>query len=212
MGTNERKRQAKLAQKKKKRKSIKVNINSQALSSLNLHKLAERSPKFPIYESFVSENLFNNHGMGHVILSRKINEFDIAVSVFLLDIYCLGVKDAFFQVLPMEEYRTKILMFDKDIKLKAITAAYARKLVNECIEYASNLGFKPHKDYEIAKHIFGDIPVNDCTESFTFGKNGKPFYMSGPYDSESKVKHILSNLQEHCGEGNYEFMIGMKSL
>ena len=56
MGTNERKRQAKLAQKKKKRKSKKVNINSQALSSLNLHKLAERSPKFPIYESFVSEN------------------------------------------------------------------------------------------------------------------------------------------------------------
>ena len=39
-----------------------------------------------------------------------------------------------------------------------------------------------------------------------FGKNGKPYYFSGPYDNPEK---IIAKLRESVGEGNFKYTIGM---
>ena len=49
-----------------------------------------------------------------------------------------------------------------------------------------------------------EIEFNDTIE---FGKNGKPFYFSGPYDSKEKTKRIYLKLVENVGEGNFDFII-----
>jgi hypothetical protein len=40
-----------------------------------------------------------------------------------------------------------------------------------------------------------------------FGKDGKPFYVSGPYDDQRKIDRILHTLERTAGKGNYEYVI-----
>ncbi len=39
-----------------------------------------------------------------------------------------------------------------------------------------------------------------------FGKDGKPLFISSPYDD---AEHILDQLMRTAGEGNFSYMIGM---
>ena len=85
--------------------------------------------------------------------------------------------------------------------------ACARKLIEASVDYAGGLGFAPAVDYEEASVVFGDIDPGDCADTFTFGRDGKPFYVSGPYDSEEKRGRILAMLEARCGEGNYNYSV-----
>ena len=42
-----------------------------------------------------------------------------------------------------------------------------------------------------------------------FGKDGKPFYVAGPYDDERKSASVLSRLKRTIGDGNYDFIAGL---
>ncbi len=41
-----------------------------------------------------------------------------------------------------------------------------------------------------------------------FGKDGKPFYVSGPYDDERKISFVINTLTRTCGEGNFDYLVG----
>jgi hypothetical protein len=83
----------------------------------------------------------------------------------------------------------------------------ARKLVEEAVAYARDLGFQPHEDYPRAMILFGDINSADSDATFVFGKDGKPFYASGPYDSAERWRQVISILHNRCGEGGYDYMV-----
>lgn len=72
------------------------------------------------------------------------------------------------------------------------------------MEYAVQLGFSPHSDFEKTRSHLGEWsgePKIHC------GRNGKPFYVSGPYDNPMK---ILKTLREKVGEGNFDYLMGME--
>ena len=114
---------------------------------------------------------------------------------------------AFARALPPYEYDEMVAQMRQGEMLQAVEPSYARKLVEEAVAYAATLGFKPDPDYHTAKEIFGDIEASECTEQFTFGKDGKPFYMSGPLDSPLKRRLIVATLEKNVGLGNFNFMI-----
>ncbi len=211
MAISEKRRQKQLEKKKKKRKMKKTTMVSSGGFS-NVLRLAKQSAILPIHECLVPEELFDQSGIGNIVISRRMGDGNFAISVILLDVYCLGVKNAYFRVLSSTEYTEAINGIIMNETLKSVEPACARKLVEDCIEYARKIGFEPHRDYETAQYIFGDIEVDSCTENYTFGKDGKPFYISGPNDDAAKVKTILKTLQERCGEGNYECLVDIESL
>jgi hypothetical protein len=90
-----------------------------------------------------------------------------------------------------------------------VEAEYARKLIERAVEYAAGLRFKPHKDYFKAKVIFGAIDTALCDATIEFGRDGKPFYCSGPYESPEKRRQILDALKIRCGPGGFHFMTGI---
>jgi hypothetical protein len=89
----------------------------------------------------------------------------------------------------------------------SMTPPCARKLIEGAIAYARRLGIEPHADHKKAAHVLGGISAEDCPNSFTYGKDGKPFYVQGPNDSEAKAEQILKLLRANCGEGNYHVLI-----
>jgi len=75
------------------------------------------------------------------------------------------------------------------------------------VEYSDKLGFKPHKDYKISRQLLMDLDPNVCPNQYIFGKDGKPFYISGPNENQNQSKKIVEKLFRNCGEGNFEYIV-----
>ncbi len=212
MALDPKKRQKKVAKRKAQRKE-----KAKKLVVQQQHQLAYQSnpvafaARYPLHQCLSNITVFAG-GMGTVVVSRTAPNGDIVMGVFLLDTFCLGVKSAFARVLLPHEYDEMVAQMRRNEMLQAVEASYARKLVEESIAYAATLGFKPDPDYHMAKEIFGDIDASQCTDQFTFGKDGKPFYMSGPLDSPLKRRQIVATLEKHVGIGNFDYMVHTDNL
>jgi hypothetical protein len=160
---------------------------------------------WPIHECYAYGNLFEI-GIGNVFISRKLGN-QIAVGIFLVDTGCLGVKNAILRISSQFEFQDLIDRFRERENLIQVKAEYARKLIEDALEYAAELGFKPHKDYHKAKKLFGAIDTSLCDDSFEFGKDGKPFYGSGPSDSPGRIAQIVDMLLKRCGPDGFHCMI-----
>lgn len=161
----------------------------------------------PIVDCCTVDALWGS-GMGHVLLSRRLPDGKVAVALFLIDRYCLGVKNAIWRVVGKSEYDGGILkrLYGTGNRID-LAPEFARKIVEGAVQYAESLGFPPHSDYHKAKRIFGRIDAAATDEEIAFGKDGRPMFISGPNDSERQIRQILATLQSSCGEGNFEFVI-----
>ena len=204
MAINPQKRQKQLAKKKAKRKvSVTAKKMVSTLGNILSHSVIGKSP---IHECLVPYELFRK-GIGTVIISRKMPNGKIGAGFFMLDAFCLGAKDAYFKELSPPNYQQTGYEFKQRENLQPSSPAYARKLVEECVDYAKSIGMVAHSDYRKARKIFGDINTEECLEKFAFGKDGKPFYMSGPYDTPEKSRKIINKLTKICGPDGFNYVI-----
>ena len=207
MALSQKQRQKKRAKKAAKRKSAAT--AKKALGGLfggaRQMALAVNSP---IHECLIARELFEA-GMGTVVVSRSLPNGDLGASFFLLDVYCLGVKNAYFLNMPPEEYEVRLSAVSQNETLTVIHPTCARKLVEGAEAYARDLGFSPHPDYQVAKRIFGDIDALACPQSFPFGKDGKPFFIAGPTDTPKRIEKILNTLTKRCGPDGFHYMVGL---
>ena len=85
--------------------------------------------------------------------------------------------------------------------------AYARKLVNEAAAYAADLGLPPPPDFHAIERLFGEVDAAACTETFTFGQDGKPLYVPGPNDTPARIRQVLARLQARLGPDGYHCIV-----
>jgi hypothetical protein len=201
MAKSEHKRQQKLVKKQrrtndlKKQRNIKLNVSNRELILA-----AARSPWVGCY-------LSGEAGMHSVFAIRQTRNGPVA-SVFLIDSFCLGIKDSFFiRSFDLEAFRDR----KRDRETEKVTPEHALKLIQDAIAYARGIGFEPSAETDVCKLIFGNTDAAECTTEFVFGKDGKPFYMSGPHDSREKQLRIMQTLTQ-LGFGNFHFVLGIDSL
>ena len=159
-------------------------------------------------EALRSAKLFDS-GCGYLVVSRFKADGRVEAGFFLLDVFCLGVKDAgFHRFNSIADYQESLIdrLFPDENPVR-MTPAAARKLAEDAISYARGLGFSPGADYKKASRVFGGITTADCNEQFVFGKDDKPFYIQGPSDSPARVAGILRVLEARCGEGGYHYIV-----
>jgi hypothetical protein len=160
----------------------------------------------PIHEALVPAGLFER-GIGNLLFSRSLPDGRLGVAQFLLDIFCLGAKNAFVAVVSRNEYALRMRKPGSGEILQPIEAACFRKLVEGSVAYAGNLGLRPHADYALASQIFADVNSAECSTSFEYGKDGKPFYCSGPNETEEDIEAVLDCLTQRVGSGNFDYLV-----
>jgi hypothetical protein len=160
------------------------------------------------HEAFWPTDLFEK-GIGWVVAARsRSGGRRIETGVFLLDVFCLGVKRAIYDdYWTPETYQTHIVDHYFDLfPMELVAPCCARKLVEDAVHYASGLGFAPHADFKKACRVLGGIRSKDCPKNFVFGQNGKPFYISGPNDTEAQSRRIVEQLARRCSPGKFEYI------
>lgn len=160
----------------------------------------------PLLEALVPAKLFEL-GMGNLVFSRSLPDGRIALGAFLLDVFCLGVKNAFFAIVAKDEYARRLRSWSPAESLQPMQPACFRKLVEGSVAYAHELGFDPHADYDAARQIFGDVQAAACPTHFEYGHDGKPFYISGPHETDTEVRSIMDQLERRLGPGNFDFLV-----
>ena len=158
-------------------------------------------------EAFLHNEIWSK-GMGSLVVARQKPAGTIDAGVFLLDVYCLGVKNAFYKIFSNKEFEEKFMpsCFPSGDFLR-VELPYARKLIEDSVNYAKSLGFPPNRDYKKALKVLGGIKSSDSEETFTFGSNGRPLFIAGPTDTRQKINMIMKKLALTCGEGNYDYLL-----
>jgi hypothetical protein len=207
MALDPKKLQKKRARKAAKRKAV-VTRKTAALPGLSA--IGARAIKLainaPIHECLSATQMFTT-GMGTVIVSRVMPDGRIGASFFLLDVYCLGVKSAYFHPMSRDAYEDRLDSLADNETMLPIQPACARKLVEAAEAYARDLGFGSDQDYQIAKQIMGDIDASACATSFTFGKDGQPFFIAGPHDTPRRIDKIIETLTRRCGPNGFHYVL-----
>ncbi len=157
------------------------------------------------YEAFV-EKSWRESGVTQLLVARIRSDGRAEIGFFLLDLWCLGVKDAFLVADGTEAVFQEILSerLPEDLR-ERIHPACAKKLVDGALAYAAALGFDPARDYRKARRALGGLDADACPETFTFGRNGKPCYVQGPHDDEARVERVLTILEARCGADGFDY-------
>jgi hypothetical protein len=147
-------------------------------------------------------------GMAVVVVARRQPDGNILYGTYLVDHYCLGLKNTFFNAdIPMGQFQREVLpeavQGNEPVE---ISPALAHELIYGSIEYAEQYGFRPQRDYRRTRNILDPPDTHPRTGTVEFGHEGKPLFISGPYDN---VDAIIRQLDRTAGEGNYHFLIGL---
>ena len=163
--------------------------------------------QWPFHEVLVNENWRDFGGLTQLVVSRRAEESgDIVAGVFLVDLGCLGVKNGFLSFLYPGEYDHLVDGMRETQPMVACEPDLAAKIVLTGLEYADNLGFKPHPDAVEAFLVLLGADASACDELVPHGDGkGRPFYISGPHDN---VKRILATLDRTVGPEGYEYIVG----
>jgi hypothetical protein len=156
------------------------------------------------FENANEDNLdVGSSGLGMVFVARSIsNRF--RVCTYLVDYWCLGVKDV---IGPRQMDRTKYEAFLQNVYhmypegYAEITLQQAQDIVLGAVAYAASLGLKPHADFAATREHLGEWSGQTDIE---FGRDGKPFFIAGPYDNANMIMRTLS---QKSGDNKFDFII-----
>jgi hypothetical protein len=161
---------------------------------------------WPLHECLLTKTWQEPGEIIQILVARRSPTGQIAVGTFLVDLGCLGVKNAFATLFDSQrEYRRELRadMMARQAMVKA-DLNLAAKIIREAIAYAGELGFKPHRDYRDAILVLGDADPEACDVPIPLGKDGKPLFVAGPYDN---VSRITAKLERKLGPDGFHFLI-----
>jgi hypothetical protein len=211
MAQDEKRRQKALLKKRRRDKERKKRSNVFTILGLDSSSykvgLIERAKQFPIHECLVNEG-WQDQGLAHILLSRKQRNNGLIIGVFLVDIYCLGLKNAFCNAnISSEEYDKLKFGMSQESPLITCDPMLANRIIYGAIEYARKLGFEPQKDFALSRFVLDEPSDADLSFNVEFGKNGKPLYIAGPNDN---VDHVMKQLIKNAGEGKFHYLLPVK--
>lgn len=164
--------------------------------------MREKVRTLPIGKCYITPD-WKESGISQIIISRVRPSGNLSVGIFLVDTFCIGVKDATYYT-NISEYEfedlTRRYGFGPD--LKEISYNEAHNIIYGAIGFAKDGGIQPAKDFKIAGYILekdtDDIPLID----YEFGKNGKHFLV---INSDKREMPYLRQLKKTLGD-DFEFV------
>jgi hypothetical protein len=145
-------------------------------------------------------------GLAKVLVARQERASRATLCGFLIDVYCLGVKNTTGPLSmgtgSIDAYRRDFFSAF-DAPALSVSSDLAQHLVHGAVAYARSLGFEPAASF-VTTAAYLATPTTPTP--IRFGREGKPFYISGPHDNP---RAIVQTLETTAGAGNYHYIAHM---
>lgn len=170
----------------------------------NLAKALYQAINYPIYECLINSG-WEDLGHARIVISRKMPNNNLVFGAYMVDIFCLGIKETFcnadFHQLKYETELKSQLYFDETIVKCEPNLAY--NIIYGGINYAEKLGFLPEKDFKLSRLILEPEQDIELVHNIRFGYEGRPFFIRGPYDDTNR---IIKTLRKTVGDGKFDVL------
>jgi hypothetical protein len=143
-------------------------------------------------------------GLVGVLVARQERRSRVSVCGWLVDVYCLGVKDTIGpRVVHTDRLAdlTRSYFAAYQARPLAVPLDLARHLVFGAVEYARKLGFEPVPGFAAT---VGHLGPWTGPSPIGFGRDGKPLFVQGPRDNAAR---ILTTLERSVGRDNFHFLV-----
>ena len=166
--------------------------------------------EFPIHGCWIMSG-WQESGITPVVVARQQEPGRILFASYMVDMYCLGIKDAFtrsdFTMAKFERELPKLCANEPE----PCSVELAHEVIYGALEYAAALGFEPAPEFrqELADLVLDPPDAHPRSGQVVFGHKGKPLYVAGPYDNEARTSQVIATLKRTCGEGNYDYLLGL---
>ena len=195
--------QLKRARKAQRRKQVVAQKRRAEALEASLPARVLRAAHAPIQHCFLTESVFDV-GMGTLVLARGATPHHIALCSFLIDVFCLGIKDVMFESVESEVFEMYMDATDAGSPMVSVDPSYARKLMRDLAAWSQSIGFAPHRDFAAVERIFGDTSTDASDAVFRFGRDGKPMYIPGPNDTAALIQRRIAQLQKYLSHDGIE--------
>lgn len=158
----------------------------------------------PLKECLSSDN-WQEQGIATVLVVREMPSGNLTLASFLVDTFCLGVKDAtYYHNLTNYEYEELIDRYNTVQDMQSCDYVEAHNLIYGAIAFAEDLGFEPHKDFSLAQYYLQEDDDQVELIEYEFGKEGKPLLV---LTSGQNAARYTSELDHSVGRGNYDVIL-----
>ena len=175
------------------KKKSKNNSKGQKQPALSPYRfMREKARTLPVGKCYIAPPDWQESGMAHVIVTRVRPSGNLVMASFLVDTFCLGVKDAGYHenITPYDSEKY-LGNYKNGMGLEEISYNEAHNIIYGAMAFAEEGGIKPSKEFDPAGYILeedtDDIPLIE----YDFGKNGKHFLVVNPDRKEMPYYHTL---------------------
>lgn len=173
----------------------------------------EHAREYPLYGCWIMEG-WQAAGLAPVVVAREQEPGRIMFGVYMVDIFCLGIKDVFTRTdYSLNKFERELPRLCSGAPQRC-SVELAHEVIYGALEYAAKIGFQPHPDFtrQMANLILDPPDTYARVDHVSFGKNGKPFFITGPYDDTRKISSVINTLKRTCGEGNFNILTGLGGM
>ncbi|MDR3267777.1 MAG: DUF1186 domain-containing protein [Tannerella sp.] len=161
--------------------------------------IRSKGRKLPIAECLINED-WKENGMANILIVRQHKSGNYTIGGYLVDTFCLGLKDTFFRFnVPEEEYENiKTGGFFSETSYDEL-----HNIIYGAIGYADDLGICPHKNFEITQYLLAEDTEDVPLIEYEFGYNGKPRLI---VKNKLELSYYRLMLAKSTG-GNFEYFV-----
>ena len=201
---NQHKRQQRAMRKRTQRKQRLARKQTQAPAGINLRRLLKMARQMPVEGAWVQQG-WQEQGVARVLVARSQPNDNILFGEYVVDYLCTGVKDSSYASnIGRETFFNEVIprLYSGAPPLD-IEANLAHEIIWGAVEYASELGFDPHRNFREAGRILDPADALPRSGALDFGYQGRPLYIPGPDDNQAGV---IRRLIESVGLGNFYYL------
>ncbi len=159
--------------------------------------IIENARKLPIDKCYITSK-WQENGMATVVVTRKRNNGNFIVCSFLVDTYCLGVKDCLIAPdMLQSDVKDLISRYKSRQDMEEVSYEVAHNVIYGALGFAEDAGLTPTKDFKIAQYILEEDTEDIPLIEYEFGKDGKYFLITY---SNSKDRLLIPELKKNLGD------------
>lgn len=164
--------------------------------------IKQKARNLPLEVCYISKDI-EEVGEGTVIVVRRHPNDKFTLATYLLDIFCLGVKDTFYR-LRLDEFEYEEF-FDKytSMEVKEITYNEAHNWIYGAIAFAEEAGIAPHKDFNVTQYMLEEDTEDIPLIEYNYGKDGKHFLVAM---SQLELSRYIPILKKNLGD-NFDYVL-----
>ena len=170
--------------------------------------IIERARTLPLGKCYCNGDFGeeSTSGLTSIIVTRLHSNGKIVCGFFLVDRYCLGLKDTFAQA-RMDPH--DIDDYLEDGEYEPCDYVDAHNMILVAIEFAQEAGIEPHPDFEYTQYVLEDDTDEIPLKEFEYGLNGKHFFVA---KNEFEAHHYLPIIQSHLDADSFDYIDSFDSF